>query len=98
MDFQKDVIESAKPVVVRFTAPWCGPCRQMGPIVAQLSKEMAGVTFLDVDVDADEATPARLGVVGVPTFMTFKDGKNVATIVGAKPLGMLREWVAESIR
>lgn len=73
-------------IVVDFWAPWCGPCRMVGPIIEELASEYAGkVAFGKVDVDENMAVPGRFGVRGIPTLIVFKDGQAVDTIVGACP-------------
>src|SRR4051794_35699138 len=83
--FDAEVLESDVPVVVDFTAAWCAPCRVMDPIVAELAGERDDVRFVKVDVDANQATAARYGVMSMPTFMVFKHGTPAATLVGSRP-------------
>ncbi len=85
-NFEEEVLNSTLPVLVDFTAEWCGPCKMLDPQVAQLAKEWEGkvkVFQLDVDKAADLA--ARLRVLGVPTLALFIDGKMVARMTGYKP-------------
>jgi thioredoxin 1 len=73
-------------IVVDFWAPWCGPCRMVGPLVEELAAEYAGkVTFGKLNVDDNTIVPSRFGVRGIPTLIVFKDGEAVDTLVGACP-------------
>lgn len=82
--FDSDVIQSAKPVLVDFTATWCGPCKMIAPILDQVAEEYRDrLEIVKVDVDDNQATAAKFGIRGVPTLMLFKDGAAVETKVGA---------------
>lgn len=73
-------------VVVDFWAPWCGPCRAVGPIIEQLASEYAGkVTFGKINVDENQIIPSQFDVQGIPTLIVFKNGEPIETIVGACP-------------
>jgi thioredoxin 1 len=96
--FEQDVLKSTKPVLVDFWAEWCGPCRQLLPIVEELSTEMAGkIDVYKVNIDKNPETPTKYGVRGIPTLILFKDGKPAATKVGALPKSSLFQWVETSI-
>jgi thioredoxin 1 len=83
--FTADVLESDAPVVVDFHAAWCPPCRVMSPILADLADERPDVRFVKLDVDSNTETAVRYGVLSMPTFMVFRDGAPVLTLVGARP-------------
>lgn len=76
-------------VLVDFAADWCPPCRRMDPIVEELARERPDVAVGRLDVDASPATAARLGVLSMPTFMAFRDGRKVGQAVGAVPKARL---------
>ncbi len=91
--FHTDVISSSKPVLVDFWAEWCGPCRQIGPILEELDAELEGVEIVKINIDENPDAPSRYNVRGIPTMILFKDGAPVATKVGAAPKGQLKSWL-----
>ncbi len=96
--FQSDVLAADKPVLVDFWAEWCGPCKQIGPALEELSAEFAGqLTIAKVNIDDNPETPGRYGVRGIPTLMIFKDGKLTATKVGAAPKSSLAAWIKSEL-
>jgi len=93
-DFDKNVLQSSGAVLVDFWAEWCGPCRQIAPILDEIASEMQGkLTIAKVNIDKNPETPGKYGVRGIPTLILFKDGKAVATKVGAMPKSKLIEWL-----
>ena len=90
-NFAAEVLESDRPVVVDFDAPWCGPCRVMTPILEELATERDDVHFVKLDVDSNQTTAARYGVMSMPTFMVFDGGEPVLTLIGSRPKRKLVE-------
>ena len=83
MNFEQEVISSDTPVLVDFTATWCGPCKQLAPIVDQIADELKGTVKVGkLDVDDSPITAGKYGVRGVPTVMVFKNGERAAQHVG----------------
>ena len=98
--FMKDVIEESRrqPVLVDFWAPWCGPCKQLTPILEKAVRAAKGKAKLaKLNIDENQATPKKYGVRGIPTLMLFKSGQVAAVKIGALPKGKLMEWVESVI-
>jgi thioredoxin 1 len=92
--FNQLVIEAKTPVLVEFGAWWCPPCRAAAPILAQLSDELAGrLVVATIDTDAEPQVAAGLGVMGLPTFVLYKDGVPVEQVVGFQPKPKLLEKI-----
>ena len=84
-NFQAEVIESDQPVLVDFWAPWCGPCRVVGPVLEEIAGERSDLKIVKLNVDENQATAAKFGVLSIPTMIVFKAGSDVKKIVGAYP-------------
>jgi thioredoxin 1 len=90
-DFQQTVLQSDKPVVVDFWAPWCGPCRAIAPILDKLAGEYEGkLTIAKVNTDEEIQHASQLGIQGIPTLIIFKGGKEVSRLVGSRPEAQYR--------
>ena len=84
--FNDQVINSSTPVLVDFWAPWCGPCRVVGPILDEIAQEKDGsLTIAKVNVDENQGIASQLGIVSIPTMILYKEGKPVEKIIGAQP-------------
>lgn len=96
--FEADVLGSDQPVVVDFWAEWCGPCKQIGPALEEISDEMGDqITVAKLNIDDNPMTPSKFNVRGIPTLILFKDGKVASTKVGALPKSKLVEWIQSSL-
>ncbi len=95
--FEQDVLNSTKPVLVDYWAEWCGPCKQIGPALEEISEEMNDkVIIAKLNIDENPQAAGKYGVKGIPTLMLFKDGEIASTKVGALPKSKLKEWIESS--
>ncbi|GGU44327.1 thioredoxin [Streptomyces lavendofoliae] len=85
-DFDAEVLSADGPVLVEFTADWCGPCRQLAPVLSAVAEEEAGrLKVVRIDADTNPGTVTRYGVLSMPTLLVFRAGEPVRSMVGARP-------------
>ena len=94
-NFEEEVLKSAEPVFVDFWAPWCGPCRMMGPVIEAFAEEMKGkaVKIGKLNVDENPEIASKFGILSIPTFIVFKGGVAVAQSAGVQSIEQLKAMV-----
>ena len=98
LSFEKDINLSSKTIIVDFWAEWCGPCKQIGPILEEISEEKKDlIQILKLNIDENPITPQKYGVRGIPTLMLFRDGKLIDTKVGSLPKTALSAWIDSNL-
>lgn len=97
-NFEGEVLKSEKPVLIDFWAPWCGPCKAIGPIVEELALQLKdSVKMMKLNVDESQKTAVNYGVRSIPTLILFKDGKVLDTLVGLVPKDKLEAFVKKGL-
>ena len=97
-NFESDVLKAAKPTVVDFWAEWCGPCKQISPVLEEISNELKDEVVIGKhNIDEEPNMPTKYGIRGIPTMLLFKDGQLKATKVGATTKSNIVSWIKENI-
>ena len=97
-NFETEVLKSEKPTVVDFWAEWCNPCKQLSPVLEEISEELKNdVVIAKHNIDNEPNVPTKYGIRGIPTMLLFKDGELKATKVGATTKSNIVEWIKENI-
>ena len=91
--FQDDISSQSSLVLVDFWAEWCGPCKQISPILEEIANEKDNLNILKLNIDENPVTPQKYNVRGIPTLMLFKDSKLIDTKIGSLPKSSLEDWI-----
>ena len=91
--FQDDISSQSNLILVDFWAEWCGPCKQISPILEEIANEKDNLNILKLNIDENPVTPQKYNVRGIPTLMLFKDSKLIDTKIGSLPKSSLEDWI-----
>jgi len=97
-NFKEKVLESKQPVLCDFWAEWCGPCKQISPILSEISQEYENkITIAKINIDNNPEVPSKYGIMSIPTLILFNDGKMVGSQIGLLEKQTITDWINENI-
>ncbi len=97
-NFEKEIANASKPILVDFWAQWCSPCLVLGPILEKVTQEYEDkLTFAKVDLDTVSQIPQKYGIEQIPTVILFKEGKPISKFIGVKPEAIIKNWLEQNL-